>query len=515
VNERLKRAHPDRVRPQAVALVDDRERVLEWSHGATSIFGYTREEAIGEDLATLIIPGYRLDEHRRLFASLVDEPDPHLLTGTFETVAKCSDGVQIRIEAGITRTAVEPYSFMLSISDLSEDCAHDPGQGQLETMFEHSDDAIATLAIDGTITSWNRAAAALYEFSADEAVGRRMSNLLVPGGLIGEARSWLTTVADGRPVEERTRRRRRDGRELSVSVRMLPVRDEEDRITGSVWIARDITDRQRREELERAGDHDSRWRSRIAQALEEDSFALAVQPILDLRNGAVDHHELLLRMRTADGEEVSPGRFIPVAERSGQIVAIDCWVARRGIELADRFPVAINISARGIASPQLAAEIERSIRRSGVDPTRVTFEITETAAVEEIDAAVRLVDRLRALGCGVSLDDFGTGFASLTYLKRLKVTELKIDYEFVANATADEADQRVINTIVSIGRNFRLQTVAEGIEDEPTRRLMRDMGVDLAQGFLLGRPRIIEPRLGRSGVPLAGYAPGERQMLSS
>lgn len=95
------------------------------------------------------------------------------------------------------------------------------------------------------------------------------------------------------------------------------------------------------------------------------------------------------------------------------------------------------------------------------------------------------------LGCGVALDDFGTGFASLTYLKRLKVTELRIDREFVGAASESEADQQVINTIVSIGRNFRLRTVAEGIEDEATRELLDRMGVDLAQGYLFGRPRIL------------------------
>lgn len=491
-------------RPEAVLLVDENERVLEWNHGATAVFGYSRDDAVGEDLGRLIVPLYRLDEHRELFASIIGDPDCHLFHSPIETTARRSGGEQIRIETRVTRTATEPYSFIFMFRDLSKNEASDLGRGQLETMFDHSGDAMATLGIDGTITSWNRAAAALYEFSAEEVVGRRLSSLLVPDELIGEARRWLADVAGGQTVEKQTRRRRRNGGELSVSVRMLPVHDEADRVTGSVWIARDVTDRRRREELERAGADELRWRSRIDQALAEDGFVLAGQPIFDLRNGEVDHRELLLRMRTADGKVIPPGRFIPVAERTGQIVEIDRWVVRRGVELAARFPVAMNISGRSIASPLLAETIEEAIHASTVDPRRVCFEITETAAVEEIDAAVELVDRLRALGCGVALDDFGTGFASLTYLKRLNVTELKIDYEFVADATANEADQRVINTIVSIARNFRLRTVAEGIEDEATGRLMGDMGVDFAQGFFLGRPEIV---YAKAVKPAAGIEP--------
>jgi EAL domain-containing protein (putative c-di-GMP-specific phosphodiesterase class I) len=189
-----------------------------------------------------------------------------------------------------------------------------------------------------------------------------------------------------------------------------------------------------------------------------------------------------------DGEVVPPGRFLPHAEPSPLMRRIDLWAIRRGIELAAEHPVAINLSATSLGDAGTVAAAEKALAEFNVDPRDVTFEITETAAVEDIEAAHSLVLALGNLGCGVALDDFGTGYGSFTYLMRLHVTSLKIDMEFIRGVTKDPNDQRVVQAIVAVARTFGLTTVAEGVETEATLKLLRDLGVDQAQGYLIGRP---------------------------
>lgn len=246
------------------------------------------------------------------------------------------------------------------------------------------------------------------------------------------------------------------------------------------------------------GEAESRhWRRRIRAALSEGRLLLAAQPVVNLRSGRVDRHELLLRMDLGN-RLAKPAEFIGEAERSGQIREIDLWMVRRGIDLAASGPVAINVSARSLDSELLLAEISRGLKRTGASPEQVTIEITETAGAADLEQAAVWVGRLTELGCRVSLDDFGTGYGAFSYLNRLSVCELKIDREFVARVGNSEVDRRVVSTIVEVGRSFGMTMVAEGVEDEQTLALLADLGVDLAQGFFLGRPEIVgeawEPR---------------------
>lgn len=232
------------------------------------------------------------------------------------------------------------------------------------------------------------------------------------------------------------------------------------------------------------------WRRRIRAALSEERLLLAAQPVVDLRSGNVDRHELLLRMNLGN-RLAKPVEFIGEAERSGQIREVDLWMVRRGVELAATGPVAINVSARSLDSELLLAEIANGIERTGTNPGRVTIEITETAGAADLEQAAAWVARLTALGCRVSLDDFGTGYGAFTYLNRLAVCELKIDREFVARVRHSEVDRRVVSTIVEVGRSFGMTMVAEGVEDAETLAVLEDLGVDLAQGYLFGRPEIV------------------------
>jgi EAL domain-containing protein (putative c-di-GMP-specific phosphodiesterase class I)/ketosteroid isomerase-like protein len=231
------------------------------------------------------------------------------------------------------------------------------------------------------------------------------------------------------------------------------------------------------------------WLGRIRDALDEDRFVLFAQPIVDLQSGETVQRELLIRMRERDGTLVLPSEFLRAAERYGLIGEIDIWVIGQAAALAaDGTAVEINLSGLSIGDPAILAAIERALEESGADPKLLVFELTETAIVGELDAGRRFAEQLTALGCGFALDDFGTGFGGLTYLKHLPADTVKIDIEFVRDLLTSEADQRLVRAIVDLAQGFGQTTVAEGVEDEQTLQRLRELGVDRAQGYFLGRP---------------------------
>jgi diguanylate cyclase (GGDEF)-like protein/PAS domain S-box-containing protein len=234
------------------------------------------------------------------------------------------------------------------------------------------------------------------------------------------------------------------------------------------------------------------WISRIRRALDNGRFELHAQPIIELATGDVVQHELLLRMRDGQDRLVPPIAFLPTAERCGLIAEIDRWVITKAIKLAARgTAVGVNLSAASAGDPRVLALIERQLRRHGVDPSNLIFEITETAVMQDMDRATRFAERLVTLGCRLSLDDFGTGFASFTYLKRLPVQYLKIDIDFVRDVARSQRDMFVVRAIVALAHDFGQQTIAEGVENEHTAAVLRDLGVTYAQGYLFGRPEVV------------------------
>ena len=493
---------PDAWRREAVIVLDQRARVVEWNAAASLMFGFHRDQALGRPVGTLVTPEAGRDDHRERWDEIRSGGD----RGTraewlFEAITMLARGEEVPVTARVTRIGGETPHFVISIRDLSGREPTEQAYRQLTTIIESAEDAMATLEVDGTVTSWNAAAERLYGWTAAEMLGKRMHPRLIPDERAHEPGEWMMAMRRGAPIERETKRLHKNGEPRWVFVRLLPVHNEAGEVTGAVWIGRDVTDRHRLEERERLDQEARRHGKQIARALAEDLFTFAAQPVLDLATGALDHHELLLRMRGADGEVALPGSFLPQAERSGQIVEIDFWAIKHGIRLAGRAPVAINLSAASIARGGLIREVERRLELTGVDPGRVTFEITETAAAEDIDRAAKLIERLGELGCGIALDDFGTGFGTFTYLNRLAVSELKIDREFVSQVRDSATNQRVVRTMIAVAQNFGMRTVAEGIEDDGTLAALGEMGVDLGQGYLLGRPALIEAGWGEVAEP--------------
>jgi diguanylate cyclase (GGDEF)-like protein/PAS domain S-box-containing protein len=248
------------------------------------------------------------------------------------------------------------------------------------------------------------------------------------------------------------------------------------------------------------------WVEEIRSALSDDRFELLGQPIVDLRGGRERRFELLLRMRNRDGDMIPPGAFLYIAERLDLVQEIDRWVVARAIGMLaahDDISLEVNLSGKSIGSPALLALIERMLRETAVDPSRLTFEITETAAVANLALARTFAERLHALGCHFALDDFGAGFGSFSYLKHVPFDYLKIDGEFVRNIATDVTDRLLVTAVVDIARGLGKQTIAEFVGDEQTVASLRELGVDWGQGFHLGKPAPLDALLALDGAAAA------------
>jgi diguanylate cyclase (GGDEF)-like protein len=237
------------------------------------------------------------------------------------------------------------------------------------------------------------------------------------------------------------------------------------------------------------------WLERVRDALENDRFVLHGQPILELATGEVRRHELLLRMISEDGDLVMPGAFLGLAERGGVIGGIDRWVLRRAFamlraeQLAGRRPCfSVNLSGPSVGDPEVLALIEQEVGTLLEPEGALLLEVTETAAVVDLERARRFAERLKELGCRLALDDFGSGYGSFAYLKQLPFDVLKIDGQFVRGLVHSQEDQAVVTALVTIAQALGKETVAEFVQDAATLDMLRDLGVDQAQGFHVGRP---------------------------
>jgi diguanylate cyclase (GGDEF)-like protein len=235
--------------------------------------------------------------------------------------------------------------------------------------------------------------------------------------------------------------------------------------------------------------------AKIRNALTQNRLSLATQPIQSLADGTVERFELLLRMRGDAGELLPASAFIGVAERSGMIQELDRWVVGQALDLMGRReragePVSfhINLSGASLTDISVLEYIERGLDEGDADPARCTFEITQTARVEDLETAAGFADRLTEFGCEVAIDDYGAGFGPFEYLKRFPFDVIKIDGTFVRDIVHNDADRLTVKAIVEIARGLGKTTIAEFVEDADTERMLRDFGVDMAQGFHLGRP---------------------------
>ena len=240
---------------------------------------------------------------------------------------------------------------------------------------------------------------------------------------------------------------------------------------------------------------DMGWASRVKTAYENDHFSLVYQPIVSIKDGKLEDYEVLLRMNLDDGQRILPGGFIPAAERFGLINNVDRWTVSRAMrslvklhEENSNIHFAINLSGRAFDDKELLPMIQGILNNTGLDPYCLTFEITETAAIANIAAAKKFIARLKDMGCQFALDDFGTGFCSFSYLKKLPVDKLKIDGSFVQSLDTSKVDRAMVQSMNQIAHALNKKTIAEFVQNEKTLNILRDYGVDFAQGHHLGKP---------------------------
>jgi len=239
--------------------------------------------------------------------------------------------------------------------------------------------------------------------------------------------------------------------------------------------------------------------------LDNDLLRLHFQGVYHTQDGTLSHLEVLVRMLDKDNPAklIMPGHFIPVAERSGKILDIDRWVIRESIAIlakSENIPsLAVNISGRSFDEPTLPQYIAEQLKLSGVKPNRLHVELTETAAVSDLQDAERFIEALHQTGCIVCMDDFGTGFSSFAYLKHLKADVLKIDGLFIRDLPNDRDNQIFVKAILDVARGMHKTTVAEFVENAEILDMLKTFGVDLVQGYHLDMPRADHPALRING----------------
>jgi diguanylate cyclase (GGDEF)-like protein/PAS domain S-box-containing protein len=255
------------------------------------------------------------------------------------------------------------------------------------------------------------------------------------------------------------------------------------------------------EELSKRRD-EMQWVARLYKALEDDRFQLYAQSIIPLDETAPKrlHFELLLRLVDEQETLIPPGAFLPAAERYHLIAKLDAWVIKTAFNILRQHPQAlkqiglcsINLSGQSLADHDLLSFITEQLNEGTIEPQKICFEITETAAISHLDTASAFISSLKKLGCKFALDDFGSGLSSFGYLKTLDVDYLKIDGMFVKDIVKDPIDYATVKSINEIGQVMGKLTIAEFVEDEAIMDKLREIGVDYAQGYGIGRPRPLE-----------------------
>lgn len=254
--------------------------------------------------------------------------------------------------------------------------------------------------------------------------------------------------------------------------------------------------------------HRIHWDKKLRAALDQDRLVLYVQPVVRLSDQKVVHHEVLVRMIDEDGKIIAPGEFIEIAESLGIIREIDLRVVEKLLAHIKRLPAAsvrrryfVNLSRVSISDQQWITRFHHVLAAAKVEPSSLVFEITETAAMSEVNVTLSFIRQLKTMGCRFALDDFGAGFSSFYYLKRFDVDYLKIDGSFIRDLTTDEANQVFVKALVDVAHGLRKQVIAECVEHSSELEVLHEMGVQFVQGYYFARP---QPLQAAAGHPAAG-----------
>jgi EAL domain-containing protein (putative c-di-GMP-specific phosphodiesterase class I) len=240
----------------------------------------------------------------------------------------------------------------------------------------------------------------------------------------------------------------------------------------------------------------------LGKAIDSDGLLLHYQPIVALNGGGLSAVEALVRWESPDGGLVPPGDFIPLAEESGLILRLGEWVLRAACGQAARWraefgsraplPIHINVSARQVAQPDLPELVREVLEDTGITPSDIALEITESALIDTVGAPMATLADLKSMGVRIVLDDFGTGYSSLSYLDRFPIDVLKIDRAFVSHVRGPGAPAPIVTAIVGMATALAVGTVAEGVETAEQAAAVTALGCERAQGFFFARPALAD-----------------------
>lgn len=245
--------------------------------------------------------------------------------------------------------------------------------------------------------------------------------------------------------------------------------------------------------------HSINTSQKVRKAILEDRLILYFQPIFDVNNNRVSYYEALVRLREPDGRIVGPAAFIPALEAAGEMHLLDRWIIKLALTTLQNYPdlnhIAINLSAQAFKDENLVPTILENLKVTGVNPKRITFELTESASLFNLRITQKVIADLHKLGCSFSVDDFGSGFSSFAYLKDLPADYIKLDGSFIQNLHRDEIDQTLVKSMIQVIQALGKKAVAEFVENEEILDILKTMGIDFVQGYHIGHPLPVEKLL--------------------
>ena len=481
-----------------VMAVDADLRIMYWNNCAESLFGWTAAEVVGRPVLDLGI--FAPDA-----AELVVIEETLVRDGSWHGHLAASTRAGRQFPAGVTNTVIYNDQGLRAgvigtVYDLTQINAYQreltASRDYLHTITESVADGLLVFNAAGLVTYTNTAARALLTRGADlvgtparsafygDTTTDATSRLLDPRGRPARAEDDVFRGADGMAIPVAW-----TAASLSMPSDTAPDALPDDAVGGRVVVFRDITEQSAHEERLRNQAEGLTWARRIREGLEEDRFVLQAQPIVEIATGKVVDHELLIRLRDSDDSLVAPGVFLPAAEAHDLMGDIDVWVTEQAVLHAQAgMAVHCNLSSQSLGSNRLLVVLRDALERTGADPRRLTFEITETAMVHDSVRAITFAQQLRDLGCHVALDDFGSGYNGFARITQLPADVLKIDQQFVRDLLTHDANESVIKAIVALATDLGIKTVGEGVEDAATLQRLGELGVQYAQGYFLGRP---------------------------
>jgi PAS domain S-box-containing protein len=476
--------------PNGISVSAPDGRWLQINDAYCRMLGYASGELLGLSHADVTYPADLTGDREFGAAALAGEAET--LEREKRYVRKDGTVLWARTRVEVVRDPTgEPLYFVSYVQDISEHRAaqnlfHN-SERTLRSVIDNTPAVICVKGRDHRYTLVNRQFEQFYDVTRDWMIGRSDLDIL-PRSTLDDVYTKDQLVLDGGGGAEEEETILRGGEPRAMLKTRYPLLNEDGGIHGVCTVSTDITERrvEEREKRERL-----QCSELIYSALAQDRLVLRGQPIVHLASMQPAMVELLIRMRTErDSQELlAPAEFLPAAERFGLITVIDDWVVEQAVDLAAAgHRVAVNVSAKTISDPQQMRRISETVNRNGSRTENLVFEITETAVADNLEAARTFAVGMRDLGCAVALDDFGVGHGSFTYLRHLPIDYLKIDMQFVRDLLIDEEDRQVVQAIIGVAAQFKIETIAEGVEDQATLEELHRMGVDYVQGFWTGRP---------------------------